>query len=115
MNGTRLVNHEVVSTGLEGFVRQNANVWAATMVGAVIGGIAGYMFFTEDGRRWRRQLEPQLEGLMNELQQFRGTIAKASGVAGEGWRILNDAMQEHQAPAVADVGSYGRSSQSHPF
>lgn len=97
-------------------MRHNAQALAATMVGAVIGGIAGYMFFTEEGRRWRRQLEPQVEGLINELQQFRGTLAKASSVAGEGWRILNETMQEHHGqPPSAEAGPYARSSQSHPF
>jgi len=86
------------------------------MVGAVLGGLAGYMFFSEKGRAWRRQLEPQLEELAREFEHFRGTVQKASSVAGEGWRLLNEAMQEHATThqQVADA-PFTRTSQSHPF
>ena len=67
---------------------------AATIVGAVIGGVAGYFLFTERGRAMRRQLEPALEDFMRELNSFRGTIQRASGVASEGWKLLNDALGE---------------------
>lgn len=73
---------------------------AATIVGAVIGGCAGYFFFTERGRALRRQLEPALEDFTRELNSFRGTLQKASGVASESWKLLNDALGEsdqHQA------------------
>lgn len=97
-------------------MRDNAQAIAATVVGAVIGGLAGYMFFTESGRAWRRQLEPQLEDLMREINQFRGTLAKASSAASEGWRMVNDAMHEHQASQVSpEGGAYTRSTQLHPF
>lgn len=97
-------------------MRQNTQALAATMVGAVVGGLAGYMFFTESGRAWRRQLEPQLEDLMREVNQFRGTLAKASSFAGEGWRMMNEAMQEHASASDPRASApYGRSSQSHPF
>ena len=36
----------------------NSRALAATVVGAVIGGAAGYLFFTEHGRSLRRQLCP---------------------------------------------------------
>ena len=67
---------------------------AATIVGAVIGGVAGYFLFTERGRAMRRQLEPALEDFMRELNSFRGTIQRATGVASEGWKLLNDALGE---------------------
>ena len=72
----------------------NSRAMAATVVGAVIGGVAGYFFFTEHGRRVRRQLEPALEDLTRELMSFRATIQKAAGVANEGWKLLNDALGE---------------------
>jgi gas vesicle protein len=72
----------------------NSRAMAATMVGAVIGGIAGYFFFTEHGRRVRRQLEPALEDFSRELMSFRATIQKAAGVANESWKLLNDALGE---------------------
>jgi hypothetical protein len=86
------------------------------MVGAVLGGLAAYMFFTERGRAWRRQLEPQLDDLMRELHEFRATVARASSVAGQGWRLLNEAIQEHatEREQVGDI-PYARSTQSHPF
>ena len=31
---------------------------AATVVGGIVGALAGYMFFTEGGRALRRRLEP---------------------------------------------------------
>ena len=70
----------------------NSRELAATLVGAVIGGVAGYLFFTERGRSVRRQIEPALEDFSRELMSFRTTVQKAAGVASEGWQLLNDAL-----------------------
>ncbi len=72
----------------------NSRALAASMVGAVIGGIAGYLFFTDEGRRLRRAIEPALEDFARELNSFRSTVNKAAGVATEGWKLLNEAMGE---------------------
>ncbi|HXI27436.1 MAG TPA: YtxH domain-containing protein [Vicinamibacterales bacterium] len=72
----------------------NSRAVAATIVGAVIGGVAGYLFFTEHGRGVRRQIEPALDDLARELMSFRSTVQKAAGVANEGWKLLNDALGE---------------------
>jgi gas vesicle protein len=83
----------------------------ATVVGAVIGGAAGYLFFTEQGRQFRRQLEPALDDIARELNSFRGTVQRAAGVASEGWKLLNDALGEGgtQSPR------YPSAHQSSPF
>jgi hypothetical protein len=75
-------------------VTDSSRAVAATIAGAVIGGMAGYLFFTDNGRRMRRSFEPALEDIARELNSFRGTVQKAAGVASEGWRLLNDAMGE---------------------
>ena len=72
----------------------NSRVMAATVLGAVVGGVAGYLFFTEQGRSFRRQIEPALDDFARELMSFRATVQKASGVASEGWKMLNDALGE---------------------
>jgi hypothetical protein len=78
----------------------NTRAIAATMVGAVLGGLAGYLFFTEHGRRVRRQIEPALDDLAKELMSFRATVQKAAAVAADGWKLLNEALGEaaQQAP-----------------
>ena len=78
----------------------NSRAIAATIVGAALGGVAGYLFFTEHGRRVRRQIEPALDDFANELMSFRATIRKAAGVATDGWKLLNEALGEgpQQAP-----------------
>jgi gas vesicle protein len=83
----------------------------ATVVGAVIGGAAGYLFFTERGRQFRRQLEPALDDLARELNSFRGTVQRAAGVASEGWKLLNDALGESGTQASQFPGAR----QSSPF
>jgi hypothetical protein len=64
-------------------------VFAAT-AGALIGACAGYMFFTERGRAFRRELDPLLDEFADELNHFRGTARRAAGVANEGWRLISD-------------------------
>ncbi len=77
----------------------NSRAMMATVLGAAIGGVAGYLFFTEHGRHLRRQIEPALEDLSRELLSFRSTMQKAVGVANEGWNLLNEAIGEGgQAP-----------------
>lgn len=66
----------------------------ATVIGAVIGGIAGYLFFTQRGRELRREIEPALDDIARELNHFRGTVQRASSVASEGWKLLNEALGE---------------------
>ncbi len=83
----------------------------ATVVGAVIGGAAGYLFFTEQGRQFRRQLEPALDDIARELNSFRGTVQRAANVASEGWKLLNDALGE----AGAETARYAGTHQSSPF
>jgi len=76
------------------------------VVGAVIGGLAGYMFFTERGRALRLSIEPTLDDLRRELVQFRATVQKAAGVANEGWEMLNDTLGSvgmHQPRRVAST------------
>ena len=77
----------------------NSRELAATLVGAVLGGVAGYLFFTEHGRSIRRQIEPALEDFSRELSSFRSTVQKAGGVASEGWKLLNEALGETAPPA----------------
>jgi len=72
----------------------NSRAVAATLVGAVIGGVAGYLFFTDHGRSMRRQFEPALDDFARELMSFRSTVQKAAGVASEGWKLLNEALGE---------------------
>jgi gas vesicle protein len=88
----------------------NSRALAATLIGAVIGGAAGYLFFTEHGRSLRRQIEPALDDFARELMSFRTTVQKAAGVANEGWKLLNDALGDtSQAPR------YAAPRQSSPF
>jgi gas vesicle protein len=78
-------------------VRDNEAL-VGTLVGALIGGAAGYFFFSESGRMRRRQLEPALDNFLRELSSFRGTIQKAAGAATEGWKLLSDVLGEPRQP-----------------
>ena len=111
--GTQLVEtlRRRAASARGGGVMDNSRAMAATIVGAVIGGVAGYLFFTDDGRSVRRQLEPALEDFARELISFRATVQKAAGVANEGWKLLNEAMGDSGQPAHA----YPSARQTSPF
>jgi gas vesicle protein len=92
-------------------VNDNSRAVTATVVGAVVGGIAGYLFFTDSGRALRRQVEPALDDIARELNSFRSTVEKAAGVASESWKVLNEALGE----GSERVSHYSNPHQSSPF
>lgn len=69
---------------------ERSRVLMAACVGAVVGGVCGWLYLTESGRTVREQLEPRLEDLIGEMTRVRGTVEKARTAANEGWRSLND-------------------------
>jgi gas vesicle protein len=96
---------------MEACVANDSRAIAAMVVGAVLGGVAGYLFFTERGRALRRQIEPALDDISRELIHFRGTVQKAAGVANEGWKLLNDALGDSAQQPLR----YPTTHQSSPF
>jgi hypothetical protein len=71
-------------------VDERSRVLLATVIGAVAGGVWGWLYMTESGRRVRSQIEPKLDDFMRELANVRGTIDKARTAANEGWRSLGE-------------------------
>jgi hypothetical protein len=61
----------------------------ASLGGALLGGVVGYLYLTDGGRRLRDQIEPRLDDTMREVARLRQTIGKAQAVASEGWRSLS--------------------------
>lgn len=69
---------------------ERSRVLMATFSGAVIGGVWGWLYLTDGGRRVREQIEPRLDDFINEIGRVRGTVEKARSAADEGWRSLNE-------------------------
>ena len=71
-------------------MEERSRVLLATILGAVVGGVWGCLYLTENGARIRSQIEPKLDDFTRELSNVRRTVAKAQTAASEGWRSLND-------------------------
>lgn len=65
-------------------------VLLASLVGAVAGGVLGYMYLTEDGRRLRGRVEPQIDDFVSEVRRLKRAVEKARAAADEGWRTLQE-------------------------
>jgi hypothetical protein len=71
-------------------VEERSRVLLATVFGAVAGGVWGWLYMTEQGRRVRGQIEPKLDDFIREVHSLRGTVDKARTAANEGWRSLGE-------------------------
>lgn len=65
-------------------------------LGAVIGGLAGYLLFTESGREIRSQLEPRVEELATELQRLATTFDRTRKAVADGWQTFSQAVNDVQ-------------------
>ena len=81
---------------------ERSQVLAATLFGAVAGGLIGFLYLTDRGRRVRDQIEPMVESMIVELDRARGTVEKARDAAVEGRRAVDDLLATRD-PRPADA------------
>jgi gas vesicle protein len=63
---------------------------ASAVVGALVGAVAGYLFFTDRGKEMRDRLEPLVDDLRQEFTRFQRTFEKVGDMASEGMRVVNE-------------------------
>jgi len=71
-------------------VDDRTKVMAATVLGAVAGGLWGYLYLTASGRSLRDELEPRIDDFVREVRRARRTVEKARAAADESWHTLNE-------------------------
>jgi hypothetical protein len=57
-------------------------------IGAALGGFAAFLLFTETGRRFRSELEPQLEELVGEAQRLTTAFDRTRRAVQDGLATL---------------------------
>lgn len=75
----------------------STRVVAASVIGASIGGLAGYLFLTERGRRVCEQLELTMDEFVRETARLRSAVNKARLAAREAWQTLGDLAEPAHA------------------
>lgn len=68
----------------------NLRIAAASAVGALLGGVIGYLFLTERGREARRHIGPAVDELRGEIANLGRSLQGAGGIARQGWKLLQD-------------------------
>jgi hypothetical protein len=65
-----------------------ARITLSMAVGAALGGFAGFLLFTDRGRAFREELEPQLEQLFGEAQRLSTAFDKTRRAVKDGLATL---------------------------
>ena len=96
-------------------MKDQSRVFLASLAGAAIGALVGYLYFTAGGRRLRAELEPRLDDAQQEIRRLRSTVTKAQAVATEGWQSLTDLLGERERERPRSGHLTGQTRQSSPF
>lgn len=80
-------------------MEDRARVVMSACLGALVGGVAGYLFLTEDGRRLRERLEPGMDDLLREMRHLRSAAEKARLAAAEGLMTIGELRKAVKATA----------------
>jgi gas vesicle protein len=78
-----------------------ARIALGMAVGAAVGGFVGFVLFTERGRAFRQELEPQLEDLFGEAQRLTAAFDKTRKAVKDGLATLHTEASEAK-PANPD-------------
>ncbi len=93
-------------------MEDRTRVGAFMLLGAALGGLVGYLFFTAGGRRLRAEIEPHFEDLVDGARQLTGQLEKVRQAAGEGWHSMSRLVGDLPDGAEGWPGS-GRPGASH--
>ena len=87
-------------------MEDRARVLMSACLGALVGGVAGYLFLTEDGRRLRERLEPGMDDLLREMRHLRSAAEKARLAAAEGVQTVRE-LRRSMSPRAEPAWSGG--------
>lgn len=73
---------------------ERARIVTATLVGAAVGALFGYLFFTPSGRRLRDEIEPRLNEVSRELGRAHSAVTRAFTAIDDGRRSLERLVSE---------------------
>ena len=76
---------------------ERSRVLLSSLLGAALGGVIGYLYLTDQGRKVRLEIEPTLDAIADELRRVRDTGDKVRHVADEGRATLDNLVGEHRA------------------
>jgi gas vesicle protein len=71
-------------------VDDRGRVLMGAFLGAIVGGVAGYLFLTDEGRRLRERLEPGMDDVLREMRHLRSAAEKARLAAAEGLMTVSE-------------------------
>lgn len=71
------------------------------LLGAVGGGVCGYLFLTERGSEIRADLEPRLKDVIAEMKRLRATVEDVVATASEGWESIGNLVAAERAPEIS--------------
>ena len=71
-------------------MRDRTAILLGLVAGAALGGVAGWLWLTDDGRRLRARIEPQLQDLAGQALKLRDSAARAQQVARESARTVQE-------------------------
>ena len=69
-----------------------SRVLTAACVGAVLGGVWGWLYLTKSGCQARDRIEPTVDRIIDELKEVRATGEKAKTAVDDGRRLLADVI-----------------------
>lgn len=72
-------------------MRDNHQVSWAVIAGAALGGLIGFLFFTDRGRHLRARIEPAIDDLLEQAHGWRGAIEKVTAFAKDSGVMAGDA------------------------
>ena len=80
---------------------EKSSILLSACLGAVVGGVAGYLFLTEGGRRVRERLEPGMDDVLRELRGLRSAADKARMAVSEGIEAVEGLRRGVTKPQAA--------------
>jgi hypothetical protein len=83
-------------------VDDRGRVILSVIIGAAVGGVFGFIAFTDAGRRFRQQLEPQLDSLVEDTERLRHTFERVGNAAIDTWQSVS-----HIVTAIAEQRAGG--------
>ena len=81
-------------------MNESRAIATGTILGALIGAAAGYLFFSEAGKEVRDRLEPAVEDLRREFARFQKTIVQVGEMANDGVRAVSEFNAARQSSSA---------------